>query len=315
MFMDGYIKILIYVIKNYIKMEKLLETLEKSSNEYTDNLIKLSKLRAEDPDKNKKIINDLDFIGNLGFTNSVGVKVRNNIINEAEKFNKSISAACTSIQLIHEVRSYFGENALVIKLDDFIDIIKRYKLVCGMFSNYTSIVPDKNALEIKDAIDKIDHLEEHRESFPQLYKCYYKYKTVFLEEFRVKYGYKLSKSEIKTLDIFPISIYSTHNCHYRSDSERDICSFLDTYRNTDISYEYLTRIDYEIIPNSLFICAPRNQMNNSNKKVKFSILPPPTEDPLICTLAPNGSIIILSMWGKEAEDKMLNKYKEIFPNL
>ena len=160
-------------------MTVLLKTLEKRSNNYLLDLERLSKLKVVDhKDEDKDIISSLDLIKNLGFTNSVNAKMKDSISDNAKKFNEAISAACRSIKLISEVRSYFGKSALIIKLDDFINIVKKYKLVCGNFNNYTNIIPDKNALEIEDARYKINHLEECKEKFPQLYKCYYNLKKV-----------------------------------------------------------------------------------------------------------------------------------------
>ena len=65
---------------------------------------------------------------------------------------------------------------------------------------------------------------------------------------------------------------------------------------------------------NLFIIAPSKHMNNRDSKIKFSVLRPRTEDPLICSLTPYG-FMVFSRWGKEAEDEAFKKYEDLFETL
>lgn len=82
--------------------------------------------------------------------------------------------------------------------------------------------------------------------------------------------------------------------------------------NNGVKLESVNNLGVEGV--DMFICAPANEMNNSKNKVKFSVFTPRTDDPFICSLTPYG-VVIHSMWGREAEDETIKKYKALFDRL
>ena len=287
--------------------DTLEKTLREKSSNYVGELTTLSKFKELD---NNPELNGLKLIGDLGFINSKGIAEQNRYVKENQDFNTTILTALNSLELVNEVKSYFGNHALVIKLSDFIHIMKKYKLCCGDFREYTGVVPEKNALEIKDAYDKIERLEKGYETYPKkLCDLYLRNKIIRISEISFKSERtRLSRSDRKKIYTFPI-VSMRKNCDYEWEIITNICQYLNQC-GIDINSDRVSRISY-ITLRQLLICAPQDQMSKSVRNVKFSVLPAPTDDPFIFSLTPDRSVIIHSMWGKEAEDEALLKYKNL----
>ena len=291
----------------------MFETLEvavqKKRISYINNVTEISKLRSAENSPEVDSINSLE---NLGFTNTIPVSQRKAVMKDRELFNDAIKKACESLLFINEAINYFGPNTIVVRRSDFVELIKKYNLVCGIFRNYTGIVPEKNILEIKDTIKKFEGLNSGLNSAPlPIYQAYNKYYTYRITAvvFSRRSG-KLCKQDKELLNLFPIVLCEKQDYAYREESEiyryltqngLTLGDPIDTFRRESLSHKFM------------FICAPAKYMNNREDKVRFSIRPR-TEDPFICSLTPFG-VVIHSMWGKEAEDESLRKYKELFSKL
>lgn len=281
--------------------------IEKKKTSYIQSLTTLSKFeegrKNGDPE-----VNSFDLVSRLGFTNTKPVVERRELIKRNADFNQAVRASIKALQLIKEVQEYFGPNTIVVKRSDFVEILKKYNLVCGRFENYTGVVPDKNAREIDDALNKIQALVEKQitpKNQELLYEAYHRYMTYYIKEVTFYRSYELQKDRERLLNLFPLALCNSKAYSY---SNEIICDLA----NNGVKLENVSNLDAERV--RMFICAPANEMNNSKNRVKFSVFTPRTDDPFICSLTPYG-VVIHSMWGREAEDEAIRKYKALFDRL
>lgn len=281
--------------------------IEKKKTSYIQNLTALSKF--EEGRKNEDLeVSSFDLVSRLGFTNTKLIVERREIINRNTDFNQAVRASIRALQLIKEVQEYFGPNTVVVKRSDFVEILKKYNLVCGRFENYTGIVPDKNAREIDDALNKIQALVEKQitpNNQELLYEAYHRYMTYYIKEVTFYRSYELPKDRKRLLNLFPLALCRRESYSYNNEIIYDLA-------NNGVKLESVNNLGVERV--GMFICAPANEMNNSKNRVKFSVFTPRTDDPFICSLTPYG-VVIHSMWGREAEDEAIKKYKALFDRL
>jgi hypothetical protein len=277
--------------------------IEKKKTSYIQSITTLSKFeegrKNGDPE-----VSSFDLVSRLGFINTKPIVEREELIKRNADFNQAVQFSIKALQLIKEVQEYFGSNTIVVKRSDFVEILKKYNLVCGRFENYTGVVPDKNAREIDDALNKIQTLVEKKMT-PILYEVYHKYITFYIKKVTFYRNYELPKDRKRLLNLFPLALCNREVYSYNNEIIRDLA-------NNGVRLENVNDLDVERV--DMFICAPANEMNNSKNRVKFSVFTPRTDDPFICSLTPYG-VVIHSMWGREAEDDAIRKYKALFDRL
>lgn len=299
-------------------MSNTLElVLEKKKTDFINTLKSVSEFKNKVEDDTFKDTKDnIRLSLELGFVNSKCIVEQSKIIQENLSFNQSVQRACECLKFIQEVSECFGPGTMVIKLEDLIEIMKKYNLVCGEFKNYTGVVPEENIIEIRSAISKVNSVKDgkYHYKYPTLSECYEgKYLKIITDiTMRVTSDrvLRLGRNIKRSLKSFPITILSSNSGYY---SDTLIKDFLKNfYKESEINK--ISRFDYHPFgDNMLFIIAPKNYMNNANQKLRFRSRPK-TDDPFICSLTKYG-VVIHSKWGKEAEDKTFEKYSRLFNNL
>ena len=284
-------------------------TLEQKKTEFYKDLTALSKFNEKTVNsKDQNNIDSFKLANDLGFVNSSVITKRNEIISRNQNFNDAIRQAALSLAFIKEMANYFGEGTILIKRDDFVYLIQKYGLVCGTFSDYLGIVPDKNLLEISEAKRKIDSMSSSRKVLYEAYKCGGT-PGIITQVTKWSSSKNLKKETYKYLNDFPIILArETYNDYSIS---RTAINYLSSYIPKD-EIEKINELKIHIIGNSgMFICAPRKDMKNARRKITFRAAP---KDPFICSLVPYG-VVIYSRWGKEAQDATLTKYDELFARM
>lgn len=287
-------------------------------NEYFLQLQSTSGTKFNTLNEDRDFKKSLDLIQSLGFSNSENLVERNKAIEANNAFNQAIQQACMSFKFVLSIKSYFGENTIVISTRDMIELIKKYDLVCGNFKDYKGIVPDSNAIEISSALKKISNLVSSNrprvkdDVLYETFRYYQPIKITGIEYYRVIGERELTKRENDELNLFPvvlsdIRIGGDFPGKTSSEKLKSIHQYLLT-RNIDMPDNNSICGLHAILSdnNYMFICAPREQMNVS-AGIKISRRER-TDDPFIFSLSPYG-VVIYSMWGKESEDAMLEKYK------
>lgn len=247
----------------------------------------------------------------LGFTNSKLVKNETDEIEKQISLIKTIKDVTESLQFIKDVKCYFGENTLVIRMDDFISMLHKYNLVCGRFREYTGIIPEEICDELETTQNKINKLNISNARY--LVDLYKNSHLIYLKNFYCRsssiseHDTKLIKQYLNRFGMF--SIPSEYTYEYtggiRGEAYQVICKTMGVpYDNSmHCSDEDLTHMGEH-----LFICAPENEMlNKSASLFKVKTI---EDDPLICSIGRNNeSVIVHSRWGRETELPTIKKYE------
>lgn len=170
-------------------------------------------------------------------------------------------------------------KAIFIKRKDFIDLLLKYNLVCGMVKDYTGSIPDKNLAEI--------------------------YETSKIIELRgIKWSINSGLIYVKEVDV--------HNMmrHWKIDDTLKILAFpFDDYSGIHTYRNYKPFIDMKgkkLDPEDFLIAAPANLINHKVEINRFKpkLMQSKMDDPIVFQILKGEIIMIHSMWGDEADDPM-----------
>jgi hypothetical protein len=261
-----------------------------------------------------ELTNELKKLESLGLGSSENAKLLKAKIKELENKRENSKFGQEVFEFIKELGSIFPSSYL-ISFDQFYDILKKYKLTVGRIHNYTGIIPQKNIEEISEVKKRI---EANRKKCEEVLNYYTRHKGFddynrfyYVKEIGVRDGEykKLAKSLEKVLSAKGFLVkYS-----YRSDYGVSSIGIKDaSYENDWIDgEEYWTRRSDDIFlrvdkldSNDLLIAAPENSFS---EKFKISQMP---VDPIVFQCCPYG-VVIHSVWGEEADDKVLEEYKTL----
>lgn len=286
----------------------LEKELERKTIRFKEDLTYLSKLESSNIEKREKTFESIKLVESLGFTNSEIVKQSRELISKNESFTSAIRIASESLLFMKNLIDYFGEGIILVKKEDFINLIKKYDLVCGDFSDYLGVIPDENLQRISECRKKLMNISTNScpDGFSNLYiNATNLYKLTSVITYSLSGDLKFSTTRI--LNKFPFMVNTRGN--YNSTALR---SFLGTYLNIPESeIRKINDCSCDRVMNGMFIAAPRKEMKNAKKGISFRIQP---DDPFICGLSKYG-VVIYSRWGKEASDKTFKKYEDLFARL
>lgn len=236
----------------------------------------------------------------LGFINSQNVK-KNDSISHKKDYN-------TFLKNYLKMLDVYGKDAIMVTEDEFVNIINKYDLFCGPFENYQGEIPEDRIYEIEKAkknllLGRLANLHP--------YKLY----CLSAIEFKNRTDDEIYKQIMR----FPF---------YNED--------LSPYGKSIIAERHgnvgpIRRYYYKEEKN-LFIAAPKSQMG-VNRLLEYEHLRQRGQghsewfqqtqqkrqqqwenqmaqtDPLICIWVPGKSVIILTAWGIEANENLLQMRK------
>jgi len=262
-----------------------------------------------------ELTNELKKLESLGLENSENAKLLKAKIKELENKRKNSKFGQEVFEFIKELSSTFP-NSYLISFDQFYDILKKYKLTVGRIRNYTGIIPQKNIEEISEVKKRIESNRGWCEEFlnyytrhkglNDFYDRFYYVKDIRIRDNEYK---KLAKSLEKVLSGKGFLVKYSYGSDYGVSS----ISIKDaSYSNDWIDgKEYRTRRSDDIFLSvnkldhtDLLIAAPENSFSE-----KFKITQMPV-DPIVFQCCPYG-VIVHSVWGEEADDKVLEEYKTL----
>lgn len=285
--------------------------LRKRSQEFLTDLEKDRTLVSQE--MKRYSVDPVEELESLGFSNSRNVR-------EKSRFNKTVQTVLQSIQFINQIKSYFGEDTLVIKEEDMMYLIDKYDLVCGPFGEYLGHIPPEKICRIKEARNKINlfrtggYYSGNYNEYDELYKHYRSNRLIYLKSIHYNGDIIKIKNDSISIDLvrkrvlrFGMFLVPDDDVHIYN----NIGGVRDQGRNYIEDTLGLLKgsitigdIDLTHEKQHLFICAPSKDMDVdfSSKVVKYP-------DPLICSLGINNSVVVHTMWGPESEDSILDKYK------
>lgn len=185
-----------------------------------------------------------------------------------------------SLKFLLKARETYGPDTLLMPLEQFMQICRKYNLVCGTFDQYTGDIPIEKLKEI-------NHLRSIRAIHDSCVKVNKIVKTGS--------GGTYSSKEYQEFDDhfdkkFPILRRCGGPYIYR-------VQFLDghfsefSYININGTHDYY------------FIAAPKEMMSGEVQEVYE-----PNQDPIIWGLEDN-NVLIFTRWGEEANDEVIQRYE------
>lgn len=203
------------------------------------------------------------------------------------------------------LRREFGEKTLLVGSEQFRDVCKRYKLTTGLLSEYTGVIPDSNIREIMNVKSILRQPSVSCDlGLPETNGVYYKIHGI---EYRYNDSYdmlKVLQEYIKAHNGLLVGGRDTNNSLNLDKVLFKIPDMPDIVKNFKwpalVSFRYT-----KVSRRDLFIACPPNQLNNPEITITKKAVDPIVFQP--CTYG----IVIHSMWGEEAEDKVFEEYKRI----
>ena len=185
-----------------------------------------------------------------------------------------------SLKLLLKARKTYGPDTLLMPLEQFMQICKKYNLVCGTFDQYTGDIP----------IEKLKEINRLR-SLRAIHDSGFKVNKII----KTGSGGSISSMEYQEFDEhfdkkFPILRYCHGPYVYR-------VKFLDGHVS-DLSY-----ININGTYDQYFIAAPKEMMSGEVQEVYE-----PNKDPIIWGLKDN-NVLIFTRWGEEANDEVIQRYE------
>lgn len=245
---------------------------------------------------------------NLGLENTKNARI---IKEKLDIFNESYQSRVKAeklIKFIKDLRKHFGDSTLLIGSEQFEKLCKKYKLTTGLLNEYTGIIPDKNIKEIQKVKDKAE--------------IFYGQLNYAQEG---KYLWKITECDSEVVTDRGLTVFNDFVKWVKSKNglifaDRDTHNY-DKYlwikniksENSDIpssvrNYDNDTLIKARgqlVTQDTMFIACPPEQLKKQSLKITKKAV-----DPIVFQYSPYG-IVIHSIWGEEAEDKVFEEYKKV----
>lgn len=223
-------------------------------------------------------------------------------------------------------------GSFLVPFDIFYSLLKKYNLMIGKTTNYTGVIPEKNLLEVEKVKRKLNWLNDFYRIYSNgkhnledsIYRSEvnfysdlgeWKYNREMLLVTEVREVYRDNDKDAKKVRDF--IEYNWRNLIPSPCRRKDFRTYIsiENYQSSMFANEVFSDLDIKepgmVVPdgsiisqNDLLIAAPKKYLKN---EVTVSSQP---VDPIVFQTCPWG-VIIHSVWGEEAEDKVLEEYLQI----
>ena len=279
-----------FLKRNREKQNSLLKsslTIDKELSKLAIDLIGVSEDTALVPLKSNDMSEEYARLCGLGLGNSANAKFLKDRIRDIDAYNKNIIKARELLDYIKTMNEFLGDSVILVSRDSFYKLCHKYKLSIGFLEQFTGVIPDSNLKELSDIKYKLDH-----------YSGYVKLDTN-KHIVRIKRIYnssnKIDSSIRKYFDDNFNIIYHPAYIYNMSDIEE--------FKNKEWAKKVSLSVHY-VRRDEMFIACPKSNLQEKTVIVSYPI------DPIIFQYCPFG-VLIYTMWGKEAEDKVFEEYKKL----
>lgn len=224
---------------------------------------------------------------NLGLGNSANAKFLKDRIRDIDAYNRNIIKARELLDYIKTMNEFLGDSVILVSRDSFYKLCHKYKLSVGFLEQFTGVIPDANLKEFSDIKYKMDHYSGY-------VKLDTNHNTVEIQ--RISNHSEKSDSSIREYFDYSFNIISCPSYIY---SMQDIKEFKDK----DWAEKVYLTVNY-VNRDEMFIACPKSNLQEKKVIVSHAV------DPIIFQYCPYG-VLIYTMWGKEAEDKVFEEYKKL----
>lgn len=274
-------------LKENKKGQKPLITIDKELSKLAVDLVVVSEDTALVPLKSNDMSGEYARLCRLGLGNSANAKFLKDRIRDIDAYNRNIIKARELLNYIKTVNEFLGDSVILVSRDSFYKLCHKYKLSVGFLEQFAGVIPDANLKEFSDIKYKMDH-----------YSGYVKLNTnhYIIEIKRIYNSSDKSDSSISKYFDYSFNIISYPAYLYRMS---DIKEFKDKEWAEKVSFDvhYVNR-------DEMFIACPKSNLQEKTVIVSHAV------DPIIFQYCPFG-VLIYTMWGKEAEDKVFEEYKKL----
>lgn len=253
------------------------------------------------------LVNEYSKLCNLGLKNTKNARIIKEQINNFNESYQNKVKAEKLIKFIKKLRNHFGDSTLLVSSEQFKKLCKKYKLVTGLLSNYTGIIPNKNIEEISNAKkkthsfkDSINYSDADKKYLWEINECI-DTSLNGREVFNDLVDWIRSKNNIVFADR---DIYNFDNCLWLMDMKKvnpDLPENVKQYTNNTL-FRFSGKL---VSKDTMFIACPPEQLQKQTIKITKRAI-----DPIVFQYSPYG-IVVHSVWGEEAEDKVFEEYKRV----
>lgn len=220
----------------------------------------------------------------VGLENSA--KVLKKQLDNINSYNNAIIKAQELLKYIKDVNSLLGNSVILVNTTTFYELCRKYNLSIGLLQDFTGVIPAQNLNELMDISNKL-HIDDNA-----------------------------SRLRINRHRVNKISNYSKRSDSYVKERLEYYFNILQmaTYRMSDVSLyndKNFTKekwaehvyVDW-VASDNFFIACPKSNLQEEPVIVSKPI------DPIIFQYCPYG-VLVYTMWGEEAEDKVFEEYKKL----
>lgn len=227
----------------------------------------------------------------LGLRNSANAKVLKKQLDNINYYNNTILKAQELLKYLKDVNNLLGNSVILVNTNTFYELCRKYKLFIGLLQDFTGVIPTQNLNELMNISNKL-HTNDNAS------RLHINYQIVRVNNIS-NYSSKKSDSYIKERLEYYFNILQVHA--YRL---YDInLSHVENFTEEKWARRVFVDVDYAT-PDDFFIACPK-----SNLQERPVIVSKPV-DPIIFQYCPYG-VLIYTMWGDEAEDKVFEEYKKL----
>ena len=219
---------------------------------------------------------------NLGLKNSANAKIIKRQLDNINYHNKAIVKAEKLLKYMKVINELLGDSVILVSTSAFYELCHKYNLSIGRLQDYTGVVPAAN-------------LEELARIKYELSNKYYElrineniWRVTGVHNYSGYSNELIQKSLDATFSIFKVDIGWEIKDFFKNQSWADHVVFKRTC----------------VDKNCFFIACPKSNLQEKTVIVSHAV------DPIIFQYCPYG-VLIYTMWGEEAEDKVFEEYKKL----
>lgn len=279
-----------FLKRNKEEQDSLLKsslTMDKELSELAIDLIGVSEDTALVPLKSNDMSGEYARLCGLGLGNSANAKFLKDRIRDIYAYNRNIIKARELLDYVKTMNEFLGDSVILVSRDSFYKLCHKYKLSIGFLEQFTGVIPNSNLEELSDIKYKLDNYSGYVKLDTN--KHIVRIKRIYNFSNKIDFSIRKYFDDNFNIISYPAYIYNMSNIEEFKNKE--------WAKKVSLSVHYVRR-------DEMFIACPK-----SNLQEKVVIVSNPV-DPIIFQYCPFG-VLIYTMWGKEAEDKVFEEYKKL----
>lgn len=266
--------------------------------------------------ENKSALTEYDRLVRLGLGSTKNAQLLKEKIDAVRLTNENYEKAQQLLQFVKKLRSEFSNNTFLISLEQFNAIVEKYDLSLRLLEQYTGVIPEENIHEVEIAVNAASKtnlslnrwINQPPVSKGSTYNNYSNGCAFYIDRVRDGRFSDYNTSYYKIPILKHASVIETKSSYMDDATDAN-----DAHDNNEwfpqCEHGVLIKlIGKRLSKTDMLIAAPAKCFKENFKVEKIPV------DPIIYQICPFG-IVIHSVWGEEADDEVLAKYKSFNENL